>query len=35
MELVGFARRLVLIELQNTMSAIVSYLAALWPGTCC
>ena len=32
MELVGFARRLVLIELQNTVSAIVSYLAALRAG---
>ena len=28
-ELLGFGRRLVLIELQNTVSAIVSYLAAL------
>ena len=32
MELVGFARRLVLIELENTVSAIVSYLAALRAG---
>ena len=32
MELVGFARRLVLIQLQNTVSAIVSYLAALRAG---
>ena len=32
MELVGFSRRLVLIELQNTVSAIVSYLAALRAG---
>ena len=32
MELVGFERRLVLIELQNTVSAIVGYLAALRAG---
>jgi acyl-CoA synthetase (AMP-forming)/AMP-acid ligase II len=32
MELVGSTRRLVLIELQNTVSAIVSYLAALRAG---
>jgi len=32
MELVGFGRRLVLIELQNTVAAIVSYLAALRAG---
>jgi acyl-CoA synthetase (AMP-forming)/AMP-acid ligase II len=32
MELVGFARRLVLIQLENTVSAIVSYLAALRAG---
>ena len=32
MELVGFGRRLVLIELENTVSGIVSYLAALRAG---
>src|ERR1700754_806811 len=32
MELVGSTRRLVMIELQNTVSAIVSYLAALRAG---
>ena len=32
MELFGFTRRLVLIELQNTVSAVVSYLAALRAG---